>query len=70
VDEAHCRHRVLGDRVAVMLMDYGIDPVDGEFVLSLASEFRLRRIDLTPRFPTQEGLTSFRQETKHEKFPE
>ncbi len=35
----------LGDRVAVMPTDYGIDPVEGELVLSTVSEFALRRTD-------------------------
>lgn len=35
----------LGDRVAVMPTDYGLDPVEGDLVLSTTSEFALRRTD-------------------------
>lgn len=35
----------LGDRVTIMPTDYGLDPVEGELVLSTASEFALQRTD-------------------------
>jgi glutathione S-transferase len=35
----------LGDKVAIMPADYGIDPVEGELVLSTATEFAVRRTD-------------------------
>jgi glutathione S-transferase len=35
----------LGERVAIMPSDYGVDPVEGELVLSSATEFALRRTD-------------------------
>ena len=35
----------LGDKVAILPTDYALDPVEGELVLSTASEFALRRVD-------------------------
>jgi hypothetical protein len=35
----------LGDRVAVMPSDYGMDPVEGELVLSADNEFAVQRTD-------------------------
>lgn len=35
----------LGDQVAIMPTDYALDPVEGELVLSSATEFALRRSD-------------------------
>lgn len=48
VDEAPfvATHGVaLGDRVAIMPTDYGLDPVEGELVMSTATEFAVRRSD-------------------------
>ncbi|TFV98679.1 glutathione S-transferase family protein [Oxalobacteraceae bacterium OM1] len=46
----------LGDRVSIMPTDYGLDPVEGELVLSTANEFVVRRTDplagtVTVHFP-------------------
>jgi glutathione S-transferase len=35
----------LGDRVAIMPTDYALDPVEGELVISTATELAVRRID-------------------------
>jgi glutathione S-transferase len=36
----------LGDKVAIMPTDYGVDPVEGELVLATETEFAIRRTDL------------------------
>jgi glutathione S-transferase len=36
---------VLGDLVAIMPVDYGLDPVEGELVISTKNQFAVRRID-------------------------